>query len=463
MVFVIHRTDAWWREVANNLGYERAVSLSDHRGHGDYNVIEHFYPAYRRFYSASAQESEQLSVSEVTDVIARCRVLRWLPVRQARAMVLAMAEAEARILSHVNPVAIVAFPIDRYTSDVLARLARKREIPFYELTASPLPNMAMLMFRGKLVTVATDGEPALVEAKRAEISDPLFTPSYVQGQSPYTLWRWLKVFWRFRLRGWVFWTLSILKGDPLNLHYLDAQSFLGHKPRLADREILNLVDDDWQIRMEAFPREKRIFLPLQLFPEASIDYWVHDLGLVDYETMLIETVQHLSATGFQVIIKDHPLQFGFRQTQLIRQLIEIDHVVLLPYAVSGNRIIEMVDTTFNLTGTLGLQSAMLGKRSIVAPNYYTTPGDFVEFSNRSEIPTLASRLFTVPPPEDLVKRQTRIVANLMRGSFDADFFSFQGFDPISPPPSVAELGRSLGARIAQLGPDGEDWHSRNGL
>ncbi|WP_422061934.1 hypothetical protein [Sphingopyxis sp.] len=463
LIFTIHRTDAWWRVVGDHLGFERAVTITDHRGHGDYNTIDAFYPAYRRFYRDATGASLELTADEVSDVIARCRVLRWLPARKARAMVLAMAEAEAAVLDAVRPRVVVAFPIDRYTSDVLARLSRKRGIPFYELTASALPKMAMLMFRGRLVAREEKAPAALVEEKRAEIADPLFTPSYVNNQTAYSLKRWFKVFGRFRLRGWVFRALSLWHRDPLNLHYTDAQSFLGHKPSLGDRDILTLVDEDWQERVAAFAPDRRVFVPLQLFPEASIDYWVEDLGLVDYEAMLIEATQALSAAGYQVIVKDHPLQFGFRQRGLIRALKAIPNVVMVPYDVSGNRLTDVVDTTFNLTGTLGLQSAMLGRKSIVAENYYTVPGDFIEIGGRSEVGKLAEKIAATPLPADLKSRQTRIVANLMRGSFAADFFSFQGFGPESPIAPAAELGQRLGEQIALLGPDGEDWHRKSGL
>lgn len=463
LIFSIHRTDTWWRAVGENMGFGKVAIVTDHRGHGDYNTIDAFYPAYRRFYGKDARCSSELREDEVDDVVARCRVLRWLPVRKARAMVLAIAEAEAKVLEEARPCAIVAFPIDRYTSDVLARLARKRGIPFYELTASALPKMAMLMFRGQLITREAEAPLSLVEEKRAEIADPLFTPSYVSKKAVYSLGKWLAVFGRFRLRAWVFKALSFWFRDPLNLHYLDAQSFLGHKPALADHRILGLVDVEWEAKVAAFPREKRVFLPLQLFPEASIDYWVEDLGLVDYEAMLIEATRALSDAGYQVIVKDHPLQFGFRQTGLIRALKAIANVVMVPYEVSGNRLTDLVDTTFNLTGTLGLQSAMLGRKSIVAKNYYTVPGDFIEIGGRPEVGRLAAKIEATSLPEDLKARQTRIVAWLMRGSFDADFFSFQGFGPDSPIEPAAELGRRLGERIATLGPDAEDWHRRNGF
>ena len=92
LIYAIHRTHDWWRHLGDNLGYPATV-LTDRRGQGDRWVTDDFYRAYRRFRGERREESELLPAAEVADVIARCRVLRWLPRRQAIALALAMAEA----------------------------------------------------------------------------------------------------------------------------------------------------------------------------------------------------------------------------------------------------------------------------------------------------------------------------------------------------------------------------------
>jgi hypothetical protein len=271
LICAIHRTHKWWRHIGDHLGYERTIIVTDSRGAGDRNVVDDFYAAYRQFHRDGAGESELLDAAEIDDIVARCRVLRCLPRRKAAAMALAMAQAYDRVLDEVRPVAGVALPIDRYTTDVLVRLARKRGIPFYEMTASPLPRMAMLIYRGRLVRREGPGDPALLEAKRAEIADPLFTPVYVQGQTPYTRAKFLRIFGYFKLRAWVFRGLYWALRNPLYLQALDARSDLRHKPALRDIAITRLVDPDWRAKAQGVPRERRLFLGLQLFPEASID------------------------------------------------------------------------------------------------------------------------------------------------------------------------------------------------
>ncbi|WP_420479198.1 hypothetical protein [Brevundimonas sp. FT23028] len=462
LIYSIHRMEHWWRCIGDHMGYGRAVVLTDRRGAGDRWVTDDFYAALEARQAGRSTAPALLTAPEVADVIARCRVLRWLPVAQASAMALAMAEAMDRVLADVQPAVVTGFPIDSYVSDVLARRARARGIPYYEVTASALPGMCMLMHRGKLITSDAPADPEAVEARIREIAAPVFTPTYVQNLDPFTRARFLKTFWRFRLRGWVFRALSLLRRDPLNLHYLDAQSMLGHKPQLHDIRVIDMVEADWQTRVEAFPRERRVLFGLQLLPEAAIDYWVDDLDMVRHEDRLVEAATHLTAAGYLVVVKDHPLQFGFRQTELLERLKALENVVIVPYEVSGNQMLALCGVSLTATGTLGLQAGLLGLRSITADAYYVPrEDDFIVVRRREELAALPDRLAHTPEPTDLHGRQARIVSHLLRGSFDADFFSFQTFDRNAPDEATAELGRRLGARLRRLGPDGEDWHGRH--
>lgn len=460
LVYSIHRMEGWWRCVADNLGYDEAVVLTDRRGAGDRWVTDDFYRHYRARMAGTATTPPLLSEAEVADAIARCRVLRWLPRKQAAAMVLAMAEAMDAVLEDVQPVVIVSFPVDSYVSDMLRRMGRKRDIPQYEVTASPLPDMCMLTSIGRLSTVSAPADPAEIEARIHEIADPLFTPSYVQGQAAYTPVRFLKTFGYYRLRGLFFQLYAWLRNDPLNLHYLDAQAFLGHKPQLSDMRIIGMMDDDWQARLEAVPRERRVLFGLQLLPEASIDYWVDDLDLIDHEAMLVETARLLTAAGYLVVVKDHPLQFGFRQTQMIADLKALPNVVMVPYEVNGNALLSMCGVSVTATGTLGMQAALLGDVSVVCDAYYvTTDEDFVVIRSWDDLAGLVERIAAHGPPASLHARQSRIIEHQLKGAFEADFFSFQGFDPAAPD-AAANLGRKLGERLRRLSRDGDDWYRR---
>lgn len=452
LVFTIHRVHQWWSDVASNMGFEFSATVTDQRGEADFDLSEDFYFNYSK--RLNGEGAFIFTDDEIDDIIMRCRLLRWLPKLQARAMILAMADSQRIVLDAVNPSVIVSFPMDRYVSDVLSRLASAKGIPFYELTASPVPGMSMVMSRGKLVTTSALHDPVFIETIRREIADPLFVPSYVQSAKVFTKFRWLKIFLYFRLRGLFFRFYSLLKRDPLSSHYMDSQSFLGHKPKLKDIIVCDMVNPDWKKCLESFPIDKRVFIGLQLFPEASIDYWVEDKSLVAYEDLLVSVAEIFTKAGYFVAIKDHPLQFGFRRHDLLDRLLSIKNTVLVPYEVNGNEVLDSCGINFTCTGTLGLQAALTGKVSIATPCYYTNADDFVLFSSRTEVESLPERVAQFNSKANLHERQSRIVNHLLSGSFAGDFFSFKDYDPACRNSKVADLGKRFGNFINELQKDG---------
>lgn len=456
LVYAINRTDVWWKFIAANLGFSEHLVVSDVRGAGDRDTVDDFNAEYRRQRRLCDIQTRFLDESEVRDIIARCRLLRWLDPRQARCMVAAMEYAFCKVLDETHPAVVVSFPIDRYVSDVLARLAKLRGIPYVELTASLVDGMCMLMHRGKLLDVSPVPEDHVLDALVAAIANPAFTPSYVQKATRFTVRRWIKTFGYFRLRGWVFKAISWAKRDPRSLHYLDAQSFLAHKPRWRDLRTLGLVDWNWRDSLSRFPQSRRVFFGLQLFPEASIDYWLGNIRLLDYENLMVRAARAFSAAGYLVLVKDHPSQFGFRQHELIDRLKAVPNTLFLPYEVSGNEVVSLVDVNFTLTGTLGLQSALLGRSSVVAPAYYVTPGEFVEFQDPSDVDDLPTRVAAWRPERDLASRQRRMLSHLMQGSFEGEFFSFRGFSAERATPGTIQLARNLGLRLRRVIEAGAD-------
>lgn len=448
------------------MGFDQVTILTDARGRGDQWVTDDFYAAYRRFKRSGAPESALITEVEIRDVIARCRVLRWLPPKKATAMVLGMAEAMDIALTRIAPDGIVSLPIDAYVTDVLERLARARGIPFFELTASALPGMSMLLYRGRLITSREAPGPDQVKACIAEIADPTFAPVYVQKAKKFTRMKFHRAQFYFRLRAAVFKLYAYATRDPLNLRALDAQPWLGHKARASDVRIVDMIDRDWRERLEAFPKARRVLFGLQVFPEAAIDYWIDDLRLIRQEDMLLDLARRLSAAGFVIAVKDHPLQFGFRQTALLEALRAIPNVVLVPYEVSGNAMLALCGVSVTATGTLGLQAALLGNASVAGRAYYVVEEDFVTLQTWEDLADVPERLIQARPPEPLKARQERIIGHVLRGSFQGPFMSLFGFRASAPGDDPGRMGVELGRRLRLLGPEGEDWHrtvlSRNG-
>ena len=450
MLFALHRTCDWWGFLGENCGWEVSFVVTEIRNEGDISITQDFNRELKYFLGQAVPDPGFFNEDELVDIVARCRVLRWLDKNLAFAMINAMASVFDSLLDQRKPDVILSFPIDRYVSDVLERRASKRGIPLVELTASVFSGMSMLLQRGRPIEMETAIEPELISEKLVELVDPSYVAAYVPLKNEFGKIKFLKVLGYFRLRALVFKIISWWKRDRFGLHYLDAQPFLGHKCRWEDICIVELINLNWEEEIKSFSRSKRVLFGLQLFPEASIDYWVDELDLVDHEDMVCEAAEVFSNAGYVVLIKDHPLQFGFRQTDFIKRLLAIPNTFLLPYDVSAGYLLSQVGVSFNCTGTPGLQAALLGLKSVVTESYYSNEDDFIVYGSRQEISSLPERVEALEIDEPIEILQRRIIEKLLGGSFLGDLFSFQGFDKTSPSQDALQLARAVGARLRKF-------------
>lgn len=456
LIFGIHNTVDWWRYLGKNLGWDNSTVVTDLRGEGDISVVDDFYAELKRTERQPDPMFTLLTAAEKLDVVARCRTLRWLEPALAHAMIEAMASVLNLVLDRTAPRVVISFPIDRYVKHVLKLLAARRGIKYLELTTSVVPAMSMLFCNGRLASPAFQPATDEIDRQISSLATPSFTPSYVPRRATYTRAKFIRTLGYFRARALALKIISLWQRDPLNLHYLDAQPMLGHKCRWKDIRIVGLCDTQWRAKVDIFPRERRALFGLQLFPEASIDYWIDNLALIDNEKLVVQAAKAFGAAGFVVMVKDHPLQFGFRQTELIDRLRALPGVVIVPYDVSGNELMSLAGVNFTCTGTMGLQAALQGIKSVVTDSYYSNDEDFIVFRTPEEIDSIPQRVLgTDLSGQPLLNRQRRLIGQLLRGSFDGDYFSFNGFNARSPCANALVLAKALGQRLDQLNTEGQ--------
>jgi hypothetical protein len=426
VLFAIHSTTPWWTYLGSRLDFADAKILSDLRGDGDWSLVDDFY-RFMRNGDAAAAALSRFGEEGCADIICRCRVLRSLDRPLAARMVGAMAQAIEHALDALAPDLVVTFTMDRYVMDVMDRVARARGIDFLEMTTSIVPNEVLFMRRGQLIQLR-EPEDARIESTAAALSSADFAPTYVRDAKRFGAARYWRIFGYFALRGAYFNALRHIRRDPLNCHYLDALKRLKHKVGIADVAVLNLLDRQWRDKMAAVPPERRVFLGLQLFPEASLDYWLRDPSMVQHDDAVVRYCEVLGAAGYRILIKDHPLQFGFRQRQLMRRLAKLPFVVLLPYDAPTNFLLAQCGVSVTFTGTIGFQAALAGICSVVTEPYYATNRHYVHVRDFAEIDTVVEKVRQWRAPEDRVRARSDIVRHLARGSVPGDYFTWRRFD-----------------------------------
>ncbi len=437
MVFSIRNITPWWRYIIDNLTCAKSTCIvTDVRNDplADVSMVDDVYHNLKKN-DCKKIAIEEFGLDDCQDIIARCRVLRNLSEDLALKLIGARVLTVRPIIEKNKPALIASLIIDRYTNDVVARIAHKYNIQFLEMTASILPDYVMFMSRGQYfpVRIATSAE---VSQSLTVLKNEHFTPSYVDRSAKFGLLKYLKVFCYFKLRSLYFNILRYVQNDKYNLHYLDALNYLDHKPRMLDIMVLWYFDKNWQEKLEKSPAEKNVFIAMQLLPEASLDYWLADCSLLDNDKVILKAAEVLTRAGYKVFIKDHPLQFGFRKRKIIQQLAKMPNVVLVPYEVPASIILKKCNISFTLTGTVGFQALFYNSKSIVSNAYYADQDNFIHINNLTEInhlPELVEKFKNkVNNPEQVDKVISAAVERLLAASVPGDLFTFKKFNKNNP-------------------------------
>ena len=448
--FTIHNTTPWWKYLGSQIDFADVTVLSDLRGEGDVCLVDDFYRFMRKG-DAAAVALARFGDDGCADIIRRCRVLRSIDRTLALRMIGGMTQAIEHAFDEIDPDLVMTFTIDRYVMDVMARTSNARGIDFLEMTTSIIPDEVMLMRRGQPVWLR---EPSAdeVEAAVNVLCKADFAPAYVRDAKRFSVMKFWRVFAYYELRGAFFSLWRFLKRDRFNVHYLDALKRLKHKVRFGDVAVLKLLDRNWQQRLGEAPRERRVFLGLQLFPEASMDYWLKSPDMLAHDDVLVRYCEVLGEGGYRVFAKDHPLQFGFRQRELFERLSKLPYVTLVPYDVSANLMLENCAVSLTFTGTIGFQAALAGLCSVATDPYYATENYFFHVRNVEEIGGLADKLQRWRLPDDLVAIRREIMRHLASISVEGDYFGWRKFDSEdgAARAAIEPLARSLNVYLPRF-------------
>lgn len=441
LLFAINSTFHWWKNIGDSLSNEYNVKvITEHKT----NVIDSLKDSFY-YYLDKKDKKTIFSKAEIDNIYNRCRVIRSLPKNLAVEMIISYENVFEELFSTQQFHYIFSFPIDRYPMDVLERVAKRYGVEYFEVTACLFDNTSMLLKRGKVIKMPDGIEKSIsFEEAFSTLVSPKYTPVYVRKPKKYNKFKWLKVFsWQYA-RDIVFKLIMILENDRRSLHYLDSQMYLKHKASLSDIFVNKYVNYNYQEVMKNNPKEKNVIIALQLYPEASIDYWVEDMEIVNYEPFMFKLIKQLSNKGYTIFLKDHPLQFGFRQVKFIKEAIQIPNVHFLPYNSDINEILENVSISVTTTGTVGLQAALRGIISIVTPSYYSNSTDFIVLNSANDLSLLNSKIQQqLGNPVNLEERRNRLIEHLYEISLAGDIFSFRQKDNFETNTSLNQLINSI--------------------
>lgn len=356
-----HLARGVWGESA------RLVMASEHKTVDSTGLVAAFEGMY---YHPQRKHLQYLTTSEGEDIILRCRLLRRLPRTQAQRLLVAMEFAVAKVLSEEKPDAMLSLTVDSYVMDVFAHLCWQRCIRFIGIVPSFLKDHFRITTRGEYVATRDVSSQDIDQARESLLVDD-YRPDFLvqseremQAQMGRLWFRNLpKPLWFFLRRAFT--------GERLNYHFWSSQiiaaQYWSPWPRpfkgVSGSPLADLAQDG------GLPL---VYVPLQMSPEATIDYWSQDTRWIDYESFLLDLIRRYRGK-WRFVVKEHPNLLGYRSPGFYKKLQAEPNCILAAPRVPSNDLVAMCQSVLVCTGTAGFEAMLRGKPVISESEPYYAP------------------------------------------------------------------------------------------
>jgi len=135
---------------------------------------------------------------------------------------------------------------------------------------------------------------------------------------------------------------------------------------------------------------KYVLFTMHVQPEASIDV----LGIENnnqYE--LIKVLATNLPFGYTLLVKEHSNALGLRDAKYMQNIAKIPGVLLVDPFQNTSELLEYVEMTYTISGTIGIEASILGKKSVsLSPMFYNVlPNSFFDknpFNIKSHLETI---------------------------------------------------------------------------
>jgi len=325
--------------------------------HIDINAVKRDY-LYKNEYIGFSK------IVDVDDVIARCRGLRSIPYENAKKLI---NRAYLFFLSYYreykNLKIIAMGTIDNYIMDVMVRVGENMGIKFIAITDSFLsPEYKLSTVRGEFNPIGNFDESDIVKfkqkilhsinnAKKPSIKNIIKNNIYYY--SSYVYRYFVRYLYKHKLLGRL--EYEYIFAPYLHMIYsfdqLFALRFLTYKYNFSK------VSD------------KKAYIPLHFYPEATTDYWIDDIYDIEYLTSVLNTVKRLQKLGYKVFAKEHPHFFLSRRSEFYKELLKNNVVIISPF-ITTKEIFDNVDLVVVWNGSTGIESMVYGKQTVKVTNSY---------------------------------------------------------------------------------------------
>lgn len=356
--------------------------------HIDLNLVNRDWLTHEEY-------NELVGILNIDEVIQRCRGLRNISYAEARKLVYrAYLFFSSFYLQRTELKVVVMGAVDNYVMDIMQRIGLKHGVAFLGVTDSFMsPEYKLLSIRGELTKYhsPTEDETSKVyETLRNRLISPSLPTkrkavrSVVYDICSYIYRYIFRYLIMFKIRGDLAYEYRFAP-------YLYKCNSLG---KILSIRLLKTIED-----VRAVGESRLAYIPLHYYPEATTDYWIHDMYHVDYMTSLRDTIRLLRKARYLPVIKEHPAFYMARENTVYRNLIEDGAIVLEPF-IATKDIFELIDVVVVWNGSTGIEALIHGKPVLKVTNSYYGDGVIPDFSEQLTNPLQP----TVEIARDVIKK-----------------------------------------------------------
>lgn len=389
LVYTRPRIKNFFHDLVSNIDCFKEVKFfSDHRGTEEIDLMEIYY-RYKSLIKLGDRGENIWEALDFDDIHRRCRYLRQLSKEDAAVRIKAMSLAINSLLESENPDYVFGMVMDSYVIDILDRLMRSRGRQYVGFVNNMINGYSRLTARGELI-FNRDPDEMVVQEKIKELREKYYVPNmqkdFMWNTSP------ARMFFTKFIREWI----KIVYYEFKKIVDSDSDNFYANtvaaRECMACRSISQLFfrkyqETNYKARINKARKEGKViaYLPLQFYPECSIDYWGTSIELSNfYET--VNQLVNIDLKEVLLLVKEHPSAIGLRKIDFYKNLTRNINIVPMPFDISSNEVIEYADVVLTWTGSVGVEAIARRKPLITFGNaYYDNSSRFLQINSYEEL------------------------------------------------------------------------------
>lgn len=306
---------------------------------------------------------------DVASIIFRCRGLREISYAESKELILRVTKYWNDFFRNHKYKLVVIHIIDNYVLDIMYRVAKYYRINVITLTDFFIKDYRRPTIYGEL---NFQRKPSLEEVEK--IKKYFFNKKKSFWLDDLSIFKNIKFTLYLFLSYYIRYLIRYLIGYKLfgNLSYeyrfANVLSKISIKNFFVNKYFSKIEKNEIQEKYNS-----SVYIPLHVFPEANVDYWMTDYVDSDYYTTILESLSFFRDKNINVYIKEHPGFLFQRNVEFYKKVINFSNAQLISPFDKNVKLLDNIENVFVWHGSTGIESVMNNKKvTVYDKNFYST-------------------------------------------------------------------------------------------